>query len=94
MDRGGFIRNGYGIEVTDGGSFVATQGGPGWNWNRDEGRNFMRSMRGFSSYADLLAWLKDEHEALHGKAHGAKLPPGDDKGRVTTTKTIGPLEEA
>jgi hypothetical protein len=58
FDRGAFIQSGYTVEPGQGGSFVVAQGGISW---RSDGR--VSSMRGFSNWRDLVAWLTEEHES-------------------------------
>lgn len=59
MDRGEFIKNGYTVESCEGGSFIVAQGGIRW---KNDG--YLSSMRGFSNWRDLVAWLTSEHEVL------------------------------
>ncbi len=59
MDRGEFIKDGYTVEPSDGGSFVVVRGGA--RWHRE---GYLPEMRGFTNHADMLAWLGDEHTFL------------------------------
>jgi hypothetical protein len=71
MDKGAFTRNGYTVEAGAGGSFVVYQGGR-------EMDGYLRRVRGFTVWQDLITWLTEEH-----RANGTYL--GDDKAGPPTT---------
>lgn len=62
MGKGEFIKGGYTVQVGEGGSFVVVEG----DWGRGQG--IRPAHRGFTDYLDLLAWLKEEHEANESRS--------------------------